>query len=356
MVAVTTTSTRLATEPTFSTARGCLVGHGDWRLVVERLNGDGSTVGACVVGSSPTGDAVVGSLEWEDLTAYVRGLEWFRGADEPNGRPRVGEILVTLDNRTGMFTPWTKFADTRPGTVMRAGLVSTADARADGWLPLWCGIVDSWSPVFHGARIGGAVLDAESFAEAAVEVVLVETMSTLARIDDNATGVVGGGEAASSRFDRLLTAAAWKFGTAAHTLNLAETIALQSTDMSANRLTEMYLTADSTAYIARSDVTGAFVQTDIAQFSYIAPSSRLGDFSYNGTPDQPMLQLQPRTDADDGRAASHRLRRRVAGHGVGPPAHHQRPPLRPRRRHPAGGPAHRLDRPVRPLDTGTVPT
>jgi hypothetical protein len=297
MVAATTTATRCATAPTYSATGGALVGTGDWRLYVERLNGvGGSIVGACVVGASPTGDAVVGSLEWEDLTRYVRGMEWTRGSDQPCGLPIVGEMSITFHNGSGLFTPWTEYADTRPGTIIRAGLRSATDVRASGWLPLFTGVVDSWVPEFTGRRSGvHSSIDYDSFAESLVTVRLVETVSTLARIDENETSSIGSGDLCSQRLDRLLTAANWKFGVASYTVALAESIPLQATTMSANRLTECYLTAESAAYIFRSDVTGAAIQTDISRYSYQAPSTRLAAFSYNGTSPFPALSFTPRT-------------------------------------------------------------
>jgi hypothetical protein len=301
MVAVTTTSTRCATAPTYSTSTGTAVGTGDWRLYIERLNGSGSVVGACTVGHPATGDAEVGTLVWEDLTKYVRGMEWTRGADEPFGQPRIGEMAITFNNQTGMFTPWTAYADTRPGTIIRAGLRSTADSRASGWLPLFTGIVDSWIPEFAGPRTGTHdVIDGDSFADSFVTVRLVETLTALARIDDNATSVVGSGDICSARLDRLLAAGDWKFGVAVWALVVAETIPLQSTDMSANRLTECYLTAVSSGYVFRSDVTGAAIQTDLTRYSFYASSARLAAFSNNASANLPLLWLKPKTETTSG--------------------------------------------------------
>jgi hypothetical protein len=299
MVPVTTTSTRLQEAP--DTGNGTPVGSDDWRLVVERLNGSGSVVGACIVGSpstSPVGDAVVGTLIWEDLTGYVRGMEWGRGADEPYGRPRVGETLLTLDNSDGRFTPWIdEYADTRPGTVMRAGLVSATDVRADGWLPLWSMLVDEWRVLFAGPR-RSTVVDASGYADSYVEVRLVETLSALARIDDNAVSLQGSGDDGYDRVARLLTAAAWKFGLVDAGGGLVDpTLTLQSTDMTANRLTECYLTADSSRRRFRADVTGAACVTPGLRWM-LNLESRLVDFSAAGA--VPWIEFSPLGDGYDG--------------------------------------------------------
>jgi hypothetical protein len=292
MVATTTTSTRLATAP--DTSFGAPVGADDWRIVVERLEGTGSVVGDCVVGSSPTGDAVVGTLGWVDLTYWVRGFETIRGGDEPFGRPRVGEMTLTLDNGDGRFTPWAQYSLTRPGTIIRVGLRSATDVRADGWLPVFCGVVDSWPPLFDGIRRGTAI---DSTAAAWVDVLLVETASQLARIDANAVAVVGAGDTMATRTSRLLTAANWKFGLVSGDIVEDPGLPnLQSTDMAINRLTELYLAADSTGKVFRSDVTGAAITHGgpYAVSAFNNTTSRLEDFSTVAS--IPTLGLKPATE------------------------------------------------------------
>ena len=284
-----------------SAPHGAPVGYEDWRIVIERLNGSVSgggaacVVGACVVGSAPTGDAVVGTLDWEDITGYWRGTEFFRGADEPVGRPRVGEILLTLDNRTNYFSPWVNYADTRPGTIIRCGLVSAADARANGWLPMWTGRVESWPVMRQAVRSG-----AESAADSWVDVVLTETLSELANVDDNALpGVIGGGESVTPRIDRLLTAALWRYGMTSTVNLLSETLyTMQSTDMAANRIAELYVTADSADSVVRSDVTRQVVVTD--QPGTALAANRLAEFSNDGDHDGGLVRLSMLSDDPDG--------------------------------------------------------
>lgn len=227
--------------------RGMPTGAGDWRLVIERLRGSGAVVGEAVVGT-----AVVGSLVWEDITQYYRGHQARRGAQERLGRPMNGEIILTLDARTNdSFDPYTDATNTRPGTIVRCAWVSALDTRADGWLPRWTGLVETWPPVY--------VQGADRY----VEVKLIETLSSISLIDDNALpGVVGNGERVTARIDRLLTQAGWRFGMVTLFDSGGESaITLQSTQMALNRSAEVYLTADSTNAVVRSDVTGAALVT-----------------------------------------------------------------------------------------------
>lgn len=277
---VTETSTRLQQAPT---SVGSPIGSGDWELHVERLVGDPD---AAFWDIDVWDTGLWSSLEWESLNDVLRGMEWTRGADQPNGRPINGEISLTLFNDTaGTFDPWVNYPNTRPGTIIRAGLTSATDIRADGWIPLWTGLVESWNVVYLGARDTGTdAARGDSFAE----VMLVETLSWLARIDDNSTAAVGSGDTVSDRVDRLLTAAAWPFGMVElYSASEGEsTIVVQSTTMAANRLTEVYLTADSTLSVVMSDATGACLVTDWK----LDKASRLYDFSHSGT--SPLFTLR----------------------------------------------------------------
>lgn len=262
--------------------RGMPTGSGDWRLVIERLG----TTGA-VVGVDEVGTAVVGSLQWEDITPYWRGYNARRGAQERLGRPMVGEITLTLDARNNdTFDPYIDAVNTRPGTVVRAGLVSATDPRCNGWLPRWTGLVETWPPTY--------VQGADVYAE----VRLTETLSSITMIDDNALpGVVGAGEKVTARIDRLLTNAQWRFGLVSlFGPTFGEpNITLQSTDMALNRSAEVYLTADSTTSVVRSDVTGAVLVTDRANDR----ATRLGEFSTIdfGAGPIPVLLMQKLSDS-----------------------------------------------------------
>lgn len=280
MVAVTTISTRLQEKPATgspSSRTGHPLGVDDWYLVLERLEATGALVGSFDVGDG----TLVGSLGWVDITDRWRGTESFRGADEPTGRPRVGTFAVTLDNRDAELTPYVTYYNTRPGTIIRCGLVSIDDTRADGWIPMWTGVVKRWPTSYYGPRPRAAGTK-WSTADSWVTVELVETVSKLATINTNALGsVVGNGETITPRINRLLTAGGWPYGliTRAGSYVDAPEFTLQSTDMALERLAECYLSADSALATFRSDVTGAALVTEYGPYVYSAGASRLAEFS-----------------------------------------------------------------------------
>ncbi len=262
--------------------RGALIGIGDWRLVVEALL---PSDGPSIWGVGVWGEAQWNVFAWEDLTPWVRGLEWSRGSDEPYGRPRAGDLTITLDSTEDRWSPWNPAPPTgspayfAPGTIVRVGVRSATDPRASGWLPQITCIVDTWGQTYVG-------LGADRY----VDVTAVETLRDLATIDDNALpGVVGGGEDAITRIERLLDAAGWKYGLrveAQHLIFAPGTYTMQSTDMADNRLSECYLTADSCDAQFRTDRTGAALLTNIEYISTVGPADvtilPLADFSSNG--------------------------------------------------------------------------
>lgn len=278
-------------------AHGVSVGYGDWRLCVEALlpsnavsawapsdtpiGADIRTTWADSSGSSPRWGSW-GSLEWVDLTDYVRGIEWTRGSDEFDGRPQVGVATITLDNSDGFpfspIDPQNSFRSIvrgahldriangyfRPGTLIRIAAASATgygpiddDTAGPGealtdWVPQFTGIVESWPEVRDQ-------LEQESW----VDIVAVETVSLLARVDENAlTSVVGHGDTIYQRVQRLADAAGWQFGYAFADLDPAaewESWALQSTNMAQNRLAEIYLSGDSVGVLVFADRSGALM-------------------------------------------------------------------------------------------------
>lgn len=250
----------IVTEPPAS-AHGELIGSGGWRLAVEvLLPGLGTLWGVAEWGNDQW-DA----LSRQDLTPWVRGISWRRGADEPGGRPRPGVCDITLESPDGLFSPWSPagFASVgpgyfAPGTTVRVGIHDPADTRCDGWVPLFCGTVESWSPRWAGVG-----------ADQYVSVSLIETGSLLAQIDDPAlSSPVGTGEGTLPRVRRLLEAAGWPYGllyTAAGLVDAAnpDSVApLQGTTVSGNRLTELYLAADSADLEVYTDRRGALLIAD----------------------------------------------------------------------------------------------
>lgn len=118
------------------------------------------------------------------------------------------------------------------------------------------GIVESWVDETAGLGADGAVL-----------VTAVETISTMAKVDENAGSLVGNNDEPVERIQRLLDAAGWKYGDVIDRFTYESTLTttdyeLQSTDLAVNRITELYLTADSVGAVVRSDRSGMPVLTN----------------------------------------------------------------------------------------------
>src|SRR5690554_5116983 len=253
----------------------------DWRITVELLL---QSAGAARWGSARWGRHRWSTARWQDVTGWLRGLEWVRGAEEFAGRPRVGVASFTFDNtdyRWSPIDPGNSFQGTvhfdvdgrlvnrhfGPGAVLRVTCHSPSLAAAeprwdqvnwdqfnwggsDWWVPQITCVVESWPEVRQQ-------LNAESY----VTVSAVEPLALLAKVDENAlSGVVGNDDTAEERVRRLADAAGWQWGFSFHEFGAfddsAQEFLLASTDMANNRLAEIYLTADSVGGVVRSDRSG----------------------------------------------------------------------------------------------------
>jgi hypothetical protein len=263
-------------------AHGAPIGIGDWRISYEVLLPADET---SLWGVAVWGTATWNLMAWQDITPWVRGAEWTRGSDEPYGRPRVGELALTLSSGDERFSPWNPTPPDGaasffgPGTILRVGCRSATDTRAGGWLPQITTIVDTWDEQIVAANVADRIVQVRAF----------ETLRDLAQIDDNALpGLVGGGENPLARFPRLLDESDWRYGLKIEAQNvLSGAYALQSTDMAANRLAECYLTADSCDVQFRTDRTGAALVTNVEYITTIGPADEsilpLIAFSTDGT-------------------------------------------------------------------------
>jgi hypothetical protein len=237
--------------------QGAPIGVDNWRLAVQAVI---PRAGDSTWDVSMWGTDTWSQLTWTDLSPWVRGVEWHRGADSPGSRPDVGVLNVTLDDRSGRWSPWGSAAINvilddedpvivdgeevelggpgfptllppgfGPGTVIR---VVAHEPDKGWWVPQFAGRVESWPQSLSG-------LGADQF----VTVTVIETVSALAKIDNNALGApVGVGESVTNRIYRLLSLAGWRYG---YVLESSNAWPMQSTEMTTNRLTECYLTADS---------------------------------------------------------------------------------------------------------------
>lgn len=258
-------------DPTHGVPLGRFVGHNAYGVPV-----DGWRVAVEAIWPRDV-DAVWDQDEWDgamwatsqlqDLTGRVRGLSWTRGGWP---RPEVGVASITLDNtaspnlspvnslRSWGGNTWTDGDDLYVSTFFRPGMpirIVVFHPDEEIVVPQFTGVVESWNE--HLEHAG---------KEARVEVTLVEPLALLSRVDENAlVNVVGNDDTASERIERLADAAGWVFGydfqtTPAHLDDSFfaswDTFALQSTDMSLNRLAEVYLTVDSVGAVARAGRDG----------------------------------------------------------------------------------------------------
>lgn len=260
---------------------GFALGLGDWRLSLEMLvpGSDAARWGTALwdVDEWP-GEDVGSSVRWRDLSQFVRGVSWARGATSVGTRPENGVMEVTLDNRGYRFSPWNAVSSWNgtvvtdpagnivpsyfgPGTLIRLAVYSPSgqlDPVTDpdnldpssprAWVPLFAGVIASWSDAI-----------VEGGADSFVTVVAEETLSALAQTIDPPVDPVGAGERAVPRLSRLLDAALWRFGPIidryVDPLPVAN-MGLQATEMATNRIEECYLTADSVGGVFRSDRSG----------------------------------------------------------------------------------------------------
>lgn len=308
-------ATLVATKP--AAGSGMPTGLGDWRLAVEIMLPAVSTDrwGVGVWNTARWGD-----FAWFDLTPYLRGAEWFRGATEFDGNPEVGEGNFSLDNLTRAFSPWNVVSSFQ-GVVTVPGLPAASGPSLwgsavwntsvwgaslpflNGYSPGFLGKIvrivahspsgmvnpisapatlvpaspDSWAPQFTGVVEQWVESNTGNGADSQVDVTLAETASLLARIDINAApSVVGLGDLPGARISRLADAGLWPFGvTDQFTYDYIGSgqYTLQSTDMSLNRWAEIVLTAESVLGIARTHRNGSIV---------LHNRYRVGDMIANG--------------------------------------------------------------------------
>lgn len=234
---------------------GLPTGWGDWRLCVEALLIESAA--DMLVGRMQVGTARVAHFEWVDISHFVRGMSWRQGADEFFGRPRPGVLTLTLASPDGALSAWNvdalegRGAFLTAGLLIRVGLRSATDERADGWLPQICGHVESWPSEIAGPNA----------ADEWATVTVIETVSALARIDDKALigdelASWGGVNPVYMRVGALLERCGWKWGGYARWDYDDPFPYLQQTNMAQNRLAECYLSADSGLCVFRTGRTG----------------------------------------------------------------------------------------------------
>lgn len=175
------------------------------------------------------GTSMLGGPRWRDVTTDVQGLTWSRGG-APGQRPLAGELQMRLLNSNQQWSPWVSpyYA---PGTTLRVVLGNGVDTYSQ-----YTGLVQTWNE--------GSVGLAGGSGYQWVDLVAWETLFLLSEVNNHAlAGVVGGGENVDARIDRLLTSAAWQFGT---DIVCSSPATFQATDLASDVATELFLTVDST--------------------------------------------------------------------------------------------------------------
>lgn len=252
------------------------IGLGDWRIALQILLPEDSS---SRWGIARWGQTIWSGLAWFDLTDYLRGMSWKRGATSVGSRPEVGTAEITLENSQLQFSPWNGISAFQeativdpvgtvqpgafgPGTLMRltayspSGMIEPVHDpenldpdSPDAWVGVFAGLVSTWDD-------STVELGADRF----VTITLVETLSSIAQVDEPAlSSPVGSDDLPAARIQRLLDAAPFKYGTIVDLFDyqLASTeYELQSTLMAQNRVSELYLTADSVDGVIRSGRDG----------------------------------------------------------------------------------------------------
>lgn len=239
---------------------GVPTGRGIWRLVVQVAAASGAVWGAeyGYVCGSPT--VWSDGWEWVDITDAVRGFTYQRGMGSVADRPRVGTCAIELDNNAGDWSTWQRL--TYPyldvGSVVRIVVDSQVGDTMDS----------DWWPRFTGRVEAIDELTTDLDADRRVIITLAETISDLARVDDIAiNGSDGTDETAIiQRFARLVDRAGWPFPTDGlsadatyiwdHDTDVYQHVLFQPTNYAQNRLTELYLTADSATIHVFTDRNG----------------------------------------------------------------------------------------------------
>jgi hypothetical protein len=202
--------------------------------------------GDAVLGNFILGTDVLTGLDWVDVTGYCQGWEWDRGS-EPPARPETGLLRARLDQidpndpspPVESFAPWASFYN-GPGTFVRVITMEHVNAPTSPeslvWTSLFVGMVESWQE--QTSALGQLLW---------IDVVAVEVPTyVMAQVNDVAVAPEGLGDFPFLRIVRLMGAADTDIGNSVD-YNLPSSLLreMQATEMAQNRLTEMYVVADS---------------------------------------------------------------------------------------------------------------
>lgn len=185
-------------------------------------------------------------IVWQDITADVRQITTNVGRSREGDR-YYGGMSVTVDNRTGNYTPGNS-----AGAYVIAGLSQIRPRVPIRFKAVWAavtyqlayGIVDDWGDQFPSAG-----------TDSITTLSVVDAWWYIASINPPAQDAAGSGETAGQRIQRIASAAAWTLPTSVQ----SGTNTMQPTTLAQNLSSEALLTADSDGGAIWVDPDGTLV-------------------------------------------------------------------------------------------------
>lgn len=193
---------------------------------------------------------------WQDIGSRVRGLSWRTGSNSPLQQPSVGTANVTIANLDADASPWAVITGgdftavsgdsssqwnwLQPGILMRFGVQYDTLDHPGGSV-----IATTWLPMFTGT-IEQIAESTNANVDAWVDITLVDTTSGLANFTRGPLAdAIWEGDSLEARAIHLAADANWQPPVNVVADAIGSGATFQSTDLSANRLTEFQLTAKS---------------------------------------------------------------------------------------------------------------
>lgn len=173
-------------------------------------------------------------IVWSDITPTVFGWDSKLGRANEAQHASAGAGNVVCDNSSGDFTPENLsgpyvsggVTGVRPGRPIRGYVVRNSDSAT--------------FPVFYG-HVEDFPEDVNRIDDPVITFTWVDDLAALAAVDGYEQTPAGSGELVGRRMHRLLDDAEWDGD---RVIDLGDTT-MQPTTLAQNRLTEVYLTADS---------------------------------------------------------------------------------------------------------------
>lgn len=253
-------------------------GDGVWRWVIELAD-----------------PAAGSSVEWFDITTYVSGVDYTRGADEYAGRYRaaIAELELQTDNGDEL-APWNDdtsstfgvHVDLGAGLLIRAGLVRVVDDTVVEWLPRFTQRVETWRDA--------------TFARGQIRQHRVTTRDLMTEL----VGVPIASDLQTNWLDRaehVLTEAGWPYGWTIHGAELdnvgADILTLPDRPESLDAIVELDATFDPAGVVWRTNRKGQLIAHPMPGDTFHAAAFTAGA---TGTPwvDTPVVSFAYTAELD----------------------------------------------------------